>query len=91
MHLYTHNMKGVCVTTVCTSDSSGSEGVREVINEKEATCYLFAVGELCLLSPAHTTSHLALVVHSLLLATREEGEGGEGVRVGVCELGWVCV
>ena len=39
-----------------------------------------------MLSPAHTTSHLALVVHSLLLATREEGEGGEGVRVwvGVC-------
>ena len=59
-----------------------------MINEKEATCYLFAVGELCLLSPAHTTSHLALVVHSLLLATREEGEGGEGVRVGVC--GCVC-
>ena len=73
-------LKGVCVTTV-SPEASGSEGVREVINEKEATCYLFAVGELCLLSPAHTTSHLALVVHSLLLATREEGEGGEGVRV----------
>ena len=41
---------------------------------------------VCLLSPAHTTSHLALVVHSLLLATREEGEGGEGVCVRV----WVC-
>jgi condensin-2 complex subunit D3 len=55
------------------SQSSLPEGGRE-IDEKEATCYLFAVGELCRLSPAHTSSHLTLMVHSLLLATRE-GDG----------------
>ena len=67
--------------TLVTIESSLSEGGRE-IDEKEATCYLFAVGELCRLSPAHTSSHLTLVVHSLLLATRE----GDGGRWCVCVL-----
>ena len=58
------------------------------MDEKEATCYLFAVGELCRLSPVHTSSHLALMVHSLLLATREEDGGGYkegGVGWGILE------
>ena len=74
--------------TLVTIESSLSEGGRE-IDEKEATCYLFAVGELCRLSPAHTSSHLTLVVHSLLLATRE-GDGG-GWCVCVCVEGGECV
>ena len=53
-----------------------SEGAGREVDEREATCYLFAVGELCLLSPAHTSSHLARMVHSLLLATREGDRGG---------------
>ena len=45
------------------------------VNEREGTCYMFAVGELCQLSPRHTSSHLSLMVHSLLLATRESDGG----------------
>ena len=68
---------------IVTIESLLPEGGRE-IDEKEATCYLFAVGELCRLSPAHTSSHLTLMVHSLLLATRE-GDGGVWC---VCGGGW---
>ena len=87
LNLYTSYVPAI-VHALVTIESSLSEGGRE-IDEKEATCYLFAVGELCRLSPAHTSSHLTLVVHSLLLATRE-GDGG-GWCVCVCVEGGECV
>ena len=66
------------------SENGTSDGGREV-NEKEVTCYIFSVGELCQLSPGHTSSHLSLMIHSLLLATRE---GEEGVCFRVSE-SWI--
>ena len=70
--LFTHFLPFLLIRIELPSSEVVRERVRE-IDEKEVTCYLFTVGELCQLSPAHSTSHLARMVHSLLLATREGG------------------
>ena len=61
-----------CTQMSLSTEESGS-GVE--VEEKEGTCYMFATGELCQLSPRQTSSHLSLMIHSLLMATRH-GEGG---------------
>ena len=81
MYLFESSLPHIYKVLFLCIESSVSEGGRE-IDEKEATCYLFAVGELCRLSPVHTSSHLTLMVHSLLLATREGDGGTQGEREG---------